>query len=83
MLSSDRTQQELSNEYQHDRVKVVCLTLTMLRLLSSKAQGSKYFLKAFQLSRVGIHWIARADYSRSGCLHHLVLTKLAISNSRD
>ena len=34
------------------------LTLPMLRLLSSKAQGRKDFRKPSKPCRVGIHWIA-------------------------
>ena len=39
-------------------------TLTMLRLLSSKAQGCKSFGKPFKPCRVGIHWLAIAECSQ-------------------
>ena len=38
------------------------LTLPMLRLLLSKAQGCKYFWKTCKQCHVGIHWIALAEY---------------------
>ena len=40
------------------------LTLPMLRLLSSKAQGCKDFPKTSKPCHVGIHWIALAEYSQ-------------------
>ena len=40
------------------------LTLPMLRLLSSKAQGCKDFQKPSKHCHVGIHWIALAEYSQ-------------------
>ena len=36
----------------------------MLRLLLSKAQGCKVFLKPFKPCHVGIHWIALAEHSQ-------------------
>ena len=51
----------------YDWTKVVStlegLTLPMLRLLSSKAQGHKDFGKPSKHCHVGIHWIAFAEYS--------------------
>ena len=41
----------------------VLLTLPMLRLLSSKAQGSNVFWKPFKPCHVGIHWIALTECS--------------------
>ena len=38
------------------------LTLPMLRLLSSTAQGRKELLKRFKPCNVGIHWKALAEY---------------------
>ena len=40
------------------------LTLPMLRLLSFKAQGYKYFWKPTKPFHVGIHWIALAECSQ-------------------
>ena len=40
------------------------LTLLMLRLLSSKAQGCKDFWKTSKPCQVGIHWKALAEYSQ-------------------
>ena len=40
------------------------LTLTMLRLLSSKAQECKDFWKTSKPCHVGIHWIALTEYSQ-------------------
>ena len=40
------------------------LTHLMLRLLSSKAQGSKDFLKPSKLFHVGIYWIALSSCSQ-------------------
>ena len=40
------------------------LTLTLLRLLSSKGQGPKDFLKPFKPCHVGIYWIALTEYSQ-------------------
>ena len=40
------------------------LTLPMLRLLSSEAQGRKDFRKLSKPCHVGIHWIALAEYSQ-------------------
>ena len=67
------------------------LTLSMLRLLSSKAQGRNDFWKTSKPCHVGIHWIALAEYSQmsnhvpgfqsfSGFLHHFVLSKLATTS---
>ena len=39
-----------------------CLTLLMLRLLSSKAKGRKDVWKPSKPYHVGIHWIALAEY---------------------
>ena len=41
---------------------VKLFTLPMLRLLSSKAQGRKYFWKPSTPCHVGIHWKAVAEY---------------------
>ena len=41
---------------------VVNLTLPMLRLLSSEAQGRKDFLRPSKPIHVGIHWIALTEY---------------------
>ena len=38
------------------------VTLPMLRLLSSKAQGCKDFWKSSKPCHVGTHWIVRAEY---------------------
>ena len=65
----------------------------MLRPLSSKAQGCKYFWKPSKPCNVGIHWTALVEYSRMSThkpgfqsflsfLHHFVLAKLAISSIR-
>ena len=40
------------------------LTLPMLRLLSSKAQGRKVFLKQSKPCNIGIHWIALSKNSQ-------------------
>ena len=64
------------------------LTLSMQRLLLSKAQGRKDFRKPFKPCHVGIHRIALDDYSQmsthvlgfqsfSFFLHHFVSAKLA------
>ena len=71
----------------------MCLTLPMLRLLSSQAQGRKDFWKPFKPCHVSIHWIALVEYfemsthllgfqSFSGFLHHFVLAKLATTSIR-
>ena len=71
----------------------LALTLPMLRLLPSKAQERKDFLKPSKPCHVGIHWIAFADYSQMGTqvpgflsffsfLVHFVLAKLATSSIR-
>ena len=44
-------------------MKIYMLPLPMLRLLSFKALGCKDFLKSSKPCRVGIHWIALAEYS--------------------
>ena len=71
--SFESTPWELSNEHQHDRVKMVfknlCValegsTLPMLRLFSSKAQQSKDFWNLFKPCHVGIHWIVLVECSR-------------------
>ena len=66
------------------------LTLPMLSLLSSKAQGRKFF----ENHHVGIHWIALAEYSKrsthlpgfqsffSFFSNHFVLAKLATTSIR-
>ena len=71
----------------------LALTLPMLRLLSSKPQGRKDFLKPSQPCHVGIHWIAFAEYFKMSAhvpgfqslfqtfLHHFVLAKLATIGS--
>ena len=43
-----------------------CLTLPMLRLLSSKAQECKVFWKPSKPCHLGIHWIALAEHSNVG-----------------
>ena len=69
------------------------LTLPMLRLLSSKAQGCKDLRKPSKPCLVGTHWKALAECSHmsthlpgfrsfSGFLHHFVLAKLAISSRK-
>ena len=45
-----------------ERIALMALTLPMLRLLSSEAQGRKDFWKPSKPSHVGIHWIALAEY---------------------
>ena len=67
------------------------LTLPMLRLLISKAQGRKHFRNPFKPFHVGIHWNALTDYSLlnthvpgfQSCyrfLHLFVMAKLAASS---
>ena len=67
------------------------LTFPMLRLLSSKPQGGKEFLKSSKPCHVGIHWIALAEYSQMSThvpgfqlffhfLHPYVLAKFAPSS---
>ena len=70
------------------------ITIPMLRIFSSKAQGCKVFSKPFKPCHVGgIHWIALAKYSQlstcpmcqgfshfSGFLHNFVMAKLASSS---
>ena len=69
------------------------LTLPMLRLLSSKAQGCKDFWKSPKPCYVGIWWIALSEYSLMSThvpgfqsffrvLHNFVLAKLADSSIR-
>ena len=70
------------------------LTLLMVRLLSSKEQGCKDFLKPPKNRIVGIHWIALTEYSQmsthlpgfqsvfSFFLHLYVSAKLATSSIR-
>ena len=64
----------------------IALTLPVLGLLSSKAQGCKVFWKASKPCCVGIHWIVLLSTLRwvpvchgfshfSGFLHHFVLAK--------
>ena len=75
----------------HPIFKVI--TLTMLRLLSSKPQGRKDFLTPLKPCHVGIHWIALAEYSQMSTympgfqsffsfLHHFELAKVANSSIR-
>ena len=45
-------------------VRFLCITLPMLRLLSSKAQVCEKKSKPFKPSHVGIHEIALTDYSQ-------------------
>ena len=40
------------------------LSLLMLRLLSSKAQGRKDLWKLFKPCQIGIHWKALAEFSK-------------------
>ena len=75
-------------------VSIYGLTLPMLRLLPSKAQGCKEFLKPSKPWHVGIHRTALAEYSQMSThvqgfksflkafLHHFVLAKLATSSIR-
>ena len=69
------------------------LTLRMLRLFSSNAQGRKKIWKPSKPCHVGIHWIALAEHSQisthvpgysrfSGFWHHFILAKLATSSIR-
>ena len=71
------------------------LTIPMLRLLPSKAQGSKDFGKPSKPCHVGIQWRALAEYSQMNThvlksfshfflriLHHFVFAKLTTSNVR-
>ena len=69
------------------------LTIPMLRLLSSKAQGCKYFWKISKHCHVGIHWITLHEYSQMSThvpgfqsffrfLHYFVLAKLATTSIR-
>ena len=69
------------------------LTLTMLRLLSSKAQGRKDLWDPSKPCHVGIHWKALPQYSQMNThlpgfrwffrgLHHFVLTKLVDGSIR-
>ena len=58
-IREDRRPQRSARSFQPD--KMSCLTLRMLRLHSSKAQGCKNFLKT---CHIGIHWIALAEYSQ-------------------
>ena len=62
------------------------LTLPMLRLLLSKAQGHNDFWKPSEPCHVGVHWIALAEYSQmsthlpgfqsfQGFLHPFVLAR--------
>ena len=71
----------------------IYLTLSMLKLLSSKAQGCKDFWKPSKPSHVGIHWEALAERSQMsthlswfqlffGFLHHFVVAKLVTSSLR-
>ena len=73
------------------------LTLPMLRLLSSKAQGCKDFWKSPKPCHVGIHWKACIEYSQMsthlpgfqsfshfiGFSHYFVLAKFATISLRD
>ena len=79
--------------FSHFSVFCIILTLPMLRLLSSKAQGRKDFWKPLKPCHVGIHWIALAEYSQmsthlpgfidfSGFLHYFVLAILDTSSIR-
>ena len=47
----------------HEMLRLA-LTLPMLRLLSSKEQGCKYFWIPSKPCHVGIHWIALTEYSQ-------------------
>ena len=69
------------------------LTLPMVRPLSSEAQGSKDFQKAYKPCHVGIHWLALAEYFQMSThmpgfqsflrfFYEFVLAKLAISSIR-
>ena len=54
----------ISGKSIHDRFILVSLALPMLRLLSSNAQGCKYFWKPSKPCHVGVHWIALTEYSQ-------------------
>ena len=62
----------------------------MLRLLSSRVQEHRFFLRPFKQCHVGIHWKALAEsYQMSDLFakvelffHHFLLTKLATSSTR-
>ena len=70
------------------------LTLPMLRLLLSRAQGRRDFQKPSKPCHIGIHWNALPEYSQMSnhvpgfllfflaFLHHIVLAKIAISSIR-
>ena len=81
------------NKPKHQTLQItnIPLTLPMLRLLSSKAQGCKDFWEPSKSCHAGIHWVALTEYSQmsthlpgsqsfSGVLHHFVLAKLATSS---
>ena len=46
----------------HIKFDVLVLNFPMLRLLLSKAQGCKDFIKLSTLYHIGIYWIALAKY---------------------
>ena len=70
------------------------LTLSMLRLVSSKEQGRIYFWKPPKPCHAGIHWIALLEYSQmpvhmcqgfnhfSDFSHHFVMAKLVTRSIR-
>ena len=93
--TSSMTESQSAIEVRHNKsTKVtVKLTLQMLTLLLSKAQGRKDIWKPSKLYHIGIHWIALAEHSQmsthlpgfqsfSRFLHHFVLAKLANNSKR-
>ena len=67
------------------------LTLSVLRLLSSRAQGHVHFCEPSKPCHVGICWIALAEHSQMNArisavfqffLHPFVLAKLATGSMR-
>ena len=82
--SFDGAQQELSNEYQHDRVNPFSDEATFEQSIRTKRSKPCH---------VGIHWIVLTEYSQMSThlpgfqsflrfLHHFVLAKLASSSIR-
>ena len=66
---------------------------TLSSLLSSKAQGCKYFWTPSKPYHIGIHWITLAEFSQMSAhlpafqsflsfLHHFVMAKLATTSIR-
>ena len=70
-------------------IQPLLLTLPILRVLSSKAQGRKDLRKSYKPYHVGTHYLkALAEYTKMSThmiwffkfLHHLVLAKLSTSS---